>query len=115
MPFSIYQIGAGGQASRGLEPLFWTRHHMTSGPRPSWECRLQLPAESWHQQALPGEMPGHRWGGAYAHGLGRAGPWPQHLQNPEAQAISPLPYWPGPPSGVLVPCLSSLIFNVVTS
>lgn len=77
-----------GEASRGLEPLFWTCHHMTSGPRPSWECWLQLPAESWHQEALPGEMPGHRWGSAYAHGpqlsslragLGRAGPWPQHL------------------------------------
>lgn len=57
-----------GRASRSLEPLCLGRHHMTSGPRPSWECWLQLPAEPWHQQAPPGEMPGHPWGRAYARG-----------------------------------------------
>lgn len=42
---------------------------MTPGLRPCWKCWLCLPAESWHQQALPGEVPSGRWGCACTHGV----------------------------------------------
>lgn len=115
MSFSIHQTGE-GTSSKGLEATFLDPPSHDFWPQALWECWLQLQAELWHQQALPGEMPAIggaapiSWSSALSSlraGLGRAGPWPQHLQNPEAQAISALPCRPRPSSGFLGPSLSS--------
>lgn len=59
---SIYQVEEGTEASGTGGYFSGPHHHMTPGPRPSWKCWLQLPAESWHQPALPGEAPGCLYG-----------------------------------------------------
>lgn len=91
------------------------------------QALLQMPApaaaELWHQQVLPREVPNHWWASAYAYGvlsfsipragLGWAGPWAQHPQNPGTQTFSTLPCWPCLCPGLAFPCLSP-ISNVVT-